>query len=248
MTDSRATTPPENVPSKSPDHPSDHDSRGRFARGNKSGPGNPFARQSAALRQALMSAVTPQDIADVAAKLMEKAKQGDVSAAKLVLSYTLGKPTPAIDPDTLDQQELKTLADNHVSLDDLQCVVQRLPVGMILGLLDAVLPFLDRAKATKFHDLWKALGAEMERKHAQAEEDDDAEANSEAEEEPPSKPQSLEEAVRELQDQREALKAYLNPAPALDESTTRSVPRRQAAKPAGARSAPSTNGCYGGTR
>ena len=38
------------------------DARGRFARGNGGGPGNPFARQSAALRQALLNAVTPQDL------------------------------------------------------------------------------------------------------------------------------------------------------------------------------------------
>src|ERR1700722_8743788 len=90
-----AAPTPENGQPQAAEHKTGHDARGRFTRGNKGGPGNPFARQTAALRQALTSAVTPQDIADIAAKLLEKAKQGDVPAAKLVFSYALGKPTPA---------------------------------------------------------------------------------------------------------------------------------------------------------
>jgi hypothetical protein len=34
-------------------------SNGRFAKGNRGGPGNPFARKTAQLRQALVDAVTP---------------------------------------------------------------------------------------------------------------------------------------------------------------------------------------------
>src|ERR1700688_5007185 len=89
MTEHQPTTAspsptPENVQPQAAEQKPNHDARGRFTRGNKGGPGNPFARQAAALRQALTSAVTPQDVADIAAKLLEKAKQGDVPAAKLV--------------------------------------------------------------------------------------------------------------------------------------------------------------------
>ena len=38
-------------------------------------------------------------------KLVEMAKEGDVAAARLVLSYTVGKPTEAVDPDRLDVEE-----------------------------------------------------------------------------------------------------------------------------------------------
>ena len=38
------------------------DDKGRFAAGNKGGPGNPFARQTAANRQAVVNAVTEQDL------------------------------------------------------------------------------------------------------------------------------------------------------------------------------------------
>ncbi len=81
------------------------DRHGRFAEGNAGGPGNPFARQVAALRVALLRAVTEQDLDDVARELVRQAKEGNLAAARLLLSYTLGKPAPAVDPDTLDAQE-----------------------------------------------------------------------------------------------------------------------------------------------
>ena len=40
--------------------PTDRDARGRFAPGNQGGPGNPFARRVAALRQSLLDAVPPK--------------------------------------------------------------------------------------------------------------------------------------------------------------------------------------------
>src|SRR5947209_135258 len=78
------------------------DPHGRCARGNVGGPGNPFARQVAALRSALLGSVTPEDIQGVAQELLRQAKEGNLAAAKLLLSYALGKPAPAVDPDTLD--------------------------------------------------------------------------------------------------------------------------------------------------
>src|SRR5213078_437222 len=78
---------------------------GRFAPGNPGGPGNPFNRQVAALRRALLAKVTAEDIEEVLAVLLIKAKSGDLAAIKLLLSYTIGKPGAAVDPDTLDQQE-----------------------------------------------------------------------------------------------------------------------------------------------
>src|SRR5437763_233291 len=72
------------------------DSNGKFARGNKGGPGNPFNRQVAALRQALLRVVTAQDIEDIALKLRQSALEGDTAAARLLWSYTLGKPAPTV--------------------------------------------------------------------------------------------------------------------------------------------------------
>src|ERR1700676_2485791 len=82
-----------------------HDQRGRFTKGNPGGHGNPFARQVAALRSALLAAVTPDDIAAVARALLTKAKEGDAPAARLLLAYSLGKPAPVPEPDRLDHDE-----------------------------------------------------------------------------------------------------------------------------------------------
>ena len=81
------------------------DANGRFAIGNDGGPGNPFARQTAALHSAFLQRATPEDMKAIADKLIEQAKAGNVVAAKLVLQYTIGKPAPAVQPDNLDSEE-----------------------------------------------------------------------------------------------------------------------------------------------
>jgi hypothetical protein len=67
-------------------------SSGRFAAGNKGGPGNPHARRVAELRAALLEAVTPADMKAIVAKLVRKAKAGDIRAAREIIERTLGKP------------------------------------------------------------------------------------------------------------------------------------------------------------
>ncbi len=96
------------------------DARGRFAKGNPGGPGNPFARQTARLRQALVAMVTEDDILDIAAMLIVKAKGGDLVAAKLLLSYVVGKPTAAPDPDRLDHDEWQLWKENTAGKEDIQ--------------------------------------------------------------------------------------------------------------------------------
>jgi hypothetical protein len=81
------------------------DANGRFTAGNHGGPGNPFARRIAEFRRAIVDAATPEKIVAVVAKLEEKALAGDVAAAKLYLSYAVGKPGPAPDPDRLGVDE-----------------------------------------------------------------------------------------------------------------------------------------------
>ena len=71
------------------------DATGRFAKGNPGGPGNPYNKRVAQLRSALISAVTEDDVRGIIQALVEKAKSGDVAAAKEVLDRTLGKPQEA---------------------------------------------------------------------------------------------------------------------------------------------------------
>jgi hypothetical protein len=91
-----ANTPPTN---------NGRDARGRFAAGNAGGPGNPFARQVAKLRAALVQRVTEADIQHIAERLIVMAKSGDMAATKLLFLYVLGKPAEAVNPDTLDVEE-----------------------------------------------------------------------------------------------------------------------------------------------
>src|SRR4051812_16273204 len=106
----RVTNLQEPKPTHTADAPASNDPAGRsgdgkFAKGNKGGPGNPFNRQIAGFRQAGLNAVTAADLEEIVAVLMIKAKSGDLAAIKLLLAYAIGKPGPSVDPDTLDQQE-----------------------------------------------------------------------------------------------------------------------------------------------
>jgi hypothetical protein len=86
------------------------DARGRFVRGNKGGPGNPLVRHVASLRAAIVRHMarnmTPDNIEQLLKKLWDMGMDGDVAAAKLYLSYTVGKPFDATD---LENQGLEGL-------------------------------------------------------------------------------------------------------------------------------------------
>jgi hypothetical protein len=89
------------------------DARGRFARGNSGGPGNPFGRRLAQLREFLLRSATEQNVERLANMLMEKAFAGDMAAAKLLLLYWIGKPKEVVEPDRVDVEEWE-LATEHV--------------------------------------------------------------------------------------------------------------------------------------
>jgi len=68
------------------------DAGGRFAAGNRGGPGNPFAGKVGELRRALYDAVSTEDLTAVIEGLVEKAKAGHVPAARELLERLFGKP------------------------------------------------------------------------------------------------------------------------------------------------------------
>lgn len=96
-------TPSARQPERQPSN--GRDASGRFAAGNSGGPGNPFARQVAKLRAALVQRVTEADMQQIAERLIVMAKSGDLAAIKLLFLYVLGKPAEAVNPDTLDIEE-----------------------------------------------------------------------------------------------------------------------------------------------
>ena len=96
------------------DTSSQHGAKGRFVRGNSGGPGNPFARQVAELRKAMLEAVTVSRIRNIAESMIQRAESGDVAAARLVLQYTLGKPAAAVEPDRVEIDEHRLRAESAV--------------------------------------------------------------------------------------------------------------------------------------
>ena len=99
---------------------------GRFLPGNPGGPGNPYRRQVAALRNSILQAVTPKDIEEIIKAQIAQAKQGDTVAAKFILERVLGRPQVIdlalvamkarieemrVESDEKQQKELYTLLD-----------------------------------------------------------------------------------------------------------------------------------------
>ena len=84
----------------SPNGANGRDRGGRFAKGNPGGPGNPHGRVAAALRAAMLGAVSPEDMREIVHKLVELAKGGNITAAKEILDRCLGRPVEA---DLLEQ-------------------------------------------------------------------------------------------------------------------------------------------------
>ena len=92
--------------------------KGRFALGNKGGPGNPFARQVAEIRKLLLNTVPGERLAKIVLALVEKAEAGDVAAAKLVLQYTVGKPAEAVEPDRVEIEEHRLRRESTISFEE----------------------------------------------------------------------------------------------------------------------------------
>jgi len=91
----------------SPNGSNGRDGRGRFAPGNAGGPGNPFAGRVARLRSLLLDAISEDELRAIVEAVAKKAKGGDLTAAKMVLDYCVGKPAAAVDVDKIELQAAK---------------------------------------------------------------------------------------------------------------------------------------------
>jgi hypothetical protein len=82
------------------------DPRGRFARGNAGGPGNPFAAEVGKRRARLMKAIKVKDIdqaVKVMREVMSRGKDSDrLAAAKLLLDRAIG---PIVEADVIERLE-----------------------------------------------------------------------------------------------------------------------------------------------
>ena len=116
------------------------DARGRFTKGNKGGPGNPFAREVAVLRATMIHAFTPKIFMRLVEVLRQRAEGGDMVAMKLILQYVLGKPAETVDPDRIAIDEWQKLRDAAVNLDEAGDVLQQVPATMACFLVNKLWP------------------------------------------------------------------------------------------------------------
>ena len=145
------------------------EANGRFATGNKGGPGNPFARQIAALRQTLLNRATTKDFEEIADELIKKAKTGDVAAIKLLFQYTMGKPAPSPDPDHLDVDEWHKLQQYSCPPADLNSIFNGFPANTACELAKFHWPLqLERQFAAPFRRGLQELDKRDARKAAKA--------------------------------------------------------------------------------
>src|SRR5690554_2493747 len=81
----------------------ERDNRGRFAPGNRGGPGgNAQAMKASKFRATLYSATSISDIRAIARKLIEQSRDGDHAAIKILFDRLLG---PSVAPDLLEKIE-----------------------------------------------------------------------------------------------------------------------------------------------
>jgi hypothetical protein len=141
--------------SATPGSTDQRDPRGRFAKGNPGGPGNPFARKTAQFRKVLQETVTDEDIQAAARKLIEQARAGDLAAIRLLFSYTIGKPAAAVDPDRVEVEEWKLMQETSVAPQVMSGVLQSLPADWVVRMLQIAWPCVVQTIAQE-------LGADIE--------------------------------------------------------------------------------------
>jgi hypothetical protein len=111
------------------------DANGQFAKNNKGGPGNPFARQVTELRSRLLQRLKPEDIDAIADRLIELAKGGEVAATKLLFQYTLGKPVEQPHPDRIDRDEQESFLANSMNTSTPLALTEHTPLQPALKVM-----------------------------------------------------------------------------------------------------------------
>jgi hypothetical protein len=102
---------------------------GKFVPGNRAARGNPWNRRLCQMRQAFAEALSADDLARLARSLHADALEGDTAAAALLLSYCIGKPTAAPDPDRLDLEELLLLLEGPQRAELLRACLSGVAAG-----------------------------------------------------------------------------------------------------------------------
>lgn len=103
------------------------DAKGKFAKGNRLGRGNPLAGRAAKIRAAVLKASTPEDVKAIAQRLIDGAKSGDLAFIREWLDRTIGKPhqetTQHIDDQRAMATDAEREAENARLLADMQAAL-----------------------------------------------------------------------------------------------------------------------------
>src|SRR5262249_49992456 len=85
---------------------------GRFVAGNTAGKGNPVHRKLARNRSLLLTTVDEGELRELFRDLYRRARDGDNDAARIVISYLVGKPREVVSEDDNDADELGRLLES----------------------------------------------------------------------------------------------------------------------------------------
>jgi hypothetical protein len=113
------------------------DAKGRFAPGNPGGPGNPYTRQTAKLREAVQDELNEVEVRIIVQRLKARAVGGDIQAIKLVLAYAIGKPEKCFNPDEVDLLEWELRQRLSVPVGEVERLADRLPVRQACAVAEA---------------------------------------------------------------------------------------------------------------
>lgn len=204
------------------------DSKGRFTKGNAGGPGNPFARQTAAMRQAYLNGISEVEMMALAKVTLQKALNGDMAAARLVLLYVLGKPLESRDPDRLDLEEVELFREGALATRKMPEALSGPQADFTVACIRAAVPELKKGYGQVMKQTLQEV--EREEKHA-AQEAAEIAALEDAED-------AAEEAAAEAARQQAEEAAQL----AIQLAAAQQQEKAEKAKQNPTKSAPSTNG------
>jgi hypothetical protein len=91
--------------------------------------------------------VTEKDIQELARQLLEQAKIGDLAAVKILFAYAIGRPTDAVDPDSLDVKEWQHFRQSPVGIAEMEAVFAGMPPDMASAIVGAAWPGMARQVA-----------------------------------------------------------------------------------------------------
>ena len=98
---------------------------------------NPYARQTAKLRSAVLDTMNEVEIRLITQRLLTSALQGDIAAIKLVFAYAIGKPENCFNPDEVDRLEWETRQCLSIPLDEVEAITERMSAMQACAVAEA---------------------------------------------------------------------------------------------------------------